>query len=795
MKLQNYYLTSMLGIALCLSTETLTMDPPEQIGDKKCLHSLSEDEITSPFSYLAALRMEYKDYSKEKCDAFLQEGIRAKMAKNFPLAINAFLEAVRYRHIPAMKWLAQTYKDAGQYMDAFKWMMWAGQESTLQDVAFEFPPNFCDAPFKIFIDEFGRKGIIEGKKVRRQYHKFLLSWSNTIKVCGRVKNELFWKEVLEKSYDNFPSILEPYLSKEEYLAKQYLFKSVIGLTPLLGEILAGKTVSRGMFNRVLSACIAKKDTLSLYYTGILYLHNNDTLNAEVYLLKASHEGLCEALYSLGQLYKRLGRDKESFGFIHEAAQNGFAGAQSELGYLYLKGIGTEVNMPEALNWFIKADKQGDVTGTYNVGSCYLNGNGVEKNYEKAKEFLDKAANLGDATALNDLAYMYGLGLGVSKSEEIATDYYRRAVEGGEPLALEGYACVLFKKKNSEAFKYFLKAYDIGSVGSEFFLGVCYIEGIGTKLDKQKGFDLAKRGIEKLLIEKDYTNSETRNRLFYLIKLHYNLMLSKNHIYDDDFVRAEIQTLKGLLGPLATEKGDVVDMYYQAYFDYYEGNYESALELFSQTYLYGVQESKEMIKCIFEYLNQHYTATEIMSSTDSLEETSGDDILIQSNQDLSDTPEGDDELIDESPKKVVKENRELRDQRITEARASKERKIIQQELKAREKLHRRVADISADRSMEAIEIGVPMQIEYIFEGSAAGKAVSQKFFEMKEDPNSKLNDVLNDIQYGYKTNNVHPLTGPLKGYFARNMNHCDRLVYRWIGPGQLEIRSCETHYGD
>ena len=268
-------------------------------------------------------------------------------------------------------------------------------------------------------------------------------------------------------------------------------------------------------------------------------------------------------------------------------------------------------------------------------------------------------------------------------------------------------------------------------------------------------------------------------------------------------------------PLYSEEDGVLNLYYQAYFDYIDGHLQSSLDLFCQAYASGVYACKDMIILLSSFLKERQLEEDKMflldiintdSSDSASEEECSKELNLQfclhSSESQAEVPlvpikiEQKEFEVDFEVSKIKEHslNKDSYELRKAQAREAKELKLQQYDLKAKEKLQRKVAEICGDGSLQP-EVGSPRELEYIFDNSPAGKEVSEKFQELLSEDNSKLADILNDIKFGYKTNKVHPLTGPLKGYYARKISDYHRLVYRWIGPGQLEIRSCETHYGD
>ena len=62
----------------------------------------------------------------------------------------------------------------------------------------------------------------------------------------------------------------------------------------------------------------------------------------------------------------------------EAAEQGDAEAQYNLGKCYDNGDGVKEDKKEAAKWYRKAAEQGDAEAQYNLGCCYDNGDGVKE---------------------------------------------------------------------------------------------------------------------------------------------------------------------------------------------------------------------------------------------------------------------------------------------------------------------------------------------------------------------------------------------------------------------------------
>ena len=113
--------------------------------------------------------------------------------------------------------------------------------------------------------------------------------------------------------------------------------------------------------------------------------------------------------------------KKAFDLYLEAATEGYAPAQTQLGYMYGVGEGVAQDYKKAFEWTTKAAEQGNVDAQCNLGYMYYNGQGVSQDYTKAFEWYAKAAKQGDTGAQeflkkkNEVEKIVDLGLSVKWS--------------------------------------------------------------------------------------------------------------------------------------------------------------------------------------------------------------------------------------------------------------------------------------------------------------------------------------------------------------------------------------------
>ena len=88
--------------------------------------------------------------------------------------------------------------------------------------------------------------------------------------------------------------------------------------------------------------------------------------------------------------------------MREAAEQGDAVAQYNLGVMYANGQGVAEDDVEAVKWFRKSAEQGYADAQYNLGFAYANGFGVVQNYVAAHMWWNLARAQGDENASKNM---------------------------------------------------------------------------------------------------------------------------------------------------------------------------------------------------------------------------------------------------------------------------------------------------------------------------------------------------------------------------------------------------------
>ncbi len=169
------------------------------------------------------------------------------------------------------------------------------------------------------------------------------------------------------------------------------------------------------------------------------------------------------------------------------AEQGYADAQINLGFMYRQGQGVPQDHEEAVRWFRKAAAQGLAVAQSNLGIMYREGAGVAQDDAEAVKWWRKAADQDFPKAQFNLGVMYAEGRSVSKDYAEAAKWYRKAAEQGGADAQFNLADAYrtgqgVPQDNAEAVKWIRKAAEQGDASGQSNLGALYGEGQGIPQD-------------------------------------------------------------------------------------------------------------------------------------------------------------------------------------------------------------------------------------------------------------------------------------------------------------------------
>lgn len=172
----------------------------------------------------------------------------------------------------------------------------------------------------------------------------------------------------------------------------------------------------------------------------------------------------------------------------QAAEQGDANAQADLGGMYSQGWGVAEDQAQAFHWYRKAAEQGHANAQTCVGQRYRLGLGVAPDDTQAIAWYRKAAEQGEMNAQSHLGWMYENGRGVAQDDAQAIHWYRKAAEQGstsdqysiEQINLRGFGGP--RNRARRAAEWYRKAAEQGDALAQNVLGAMYEEGKGVAQD-------------------------------------------------------------------------------------------------------------------------------------------------------------------------------------------------------------------------------------------------------------------------------------------------------------------------
>ena len=189
---------------------------------------------------------------------------------------------------------------------------------------------------------------------------------------------------------------------------------------------------------------AQYQLASCYHSGY-GVEENDSL-AFVWAKKSAEQDYPAGLYFLAYCYEtgkgcsaNMGNANYLYKKAYEKAMSqinaGDPSAQFVVGKIYDYGNGgVTQNQEVAVRWYRRAAEQGYPGAQFNMGNCCQLGEGVEQNKEEAVYWYRQAARQGDADSQYMLGLCYASGDGVAKNARKAIEWFKEASRQGHRLA-------------------------------------------------------------------------------------------------------------------------------------------------------------------------------------------------------------------------------------------------------------------------------------------------------------------------------------------------------------------------
>ena len=231
---------------------------------------------------------------------------------------------------------------------------------------------------------------------------------------------------------------------------------------------------------------------ALFFLSI-HQQNNGNLKEATQAAKRSLElGNEAAKIELGEIQKDEKLMKEGFNALKKKVDSGDIHYMNYLGYAYDFGVGTSLNIKEAMKYYELAAKQNNAIGMTNLADLYIQ----ENKLKKAKSLLVKAAKKEYGYAQYLLAMNF-FDL-YSENNKGALFWLERAANNDELEAL--YQLGVYYSEGAEAdlaksIKYYQRAAELNHADAALALSYLYDEGISVEQDEDKALFFLKKAAE------------------------------------------------------------------------------------------------------------------------------------------------------------------------------------------------------------------------------------------------------------------------------------------------------------
>lgn len=281
---------------------------------------------------------------------------------------------------------------------------------------------------------------------------------------------------------------------------------------------------------------------------------SDFQTAERLLLSEVNAGNVLAMFELGKLYSMeksgLRDDEKSFEFYKKSLQ-GFLQIeplakkikpylQYQIGMMYFKGLGTEIDNHKAAEYLEKSAELGNQYAKRLLALEYISGKKFEQNIDKGISMLTECADSGDAFSCYRLGNLYLRGEIVNQDLDKAEKYLLSAEDNEFTQYALGKLYLQKEKYDIEkAVSYFEKSAD-NNMWSSYQLGRLYFFGADDlEKDKEKAMRFLNLSLEqgnKYAQNILYNQERFENEV--LADAVFSLFVNLSRCIEDDYNRSQ-----------------------------------------------------------------------------------------------------------------------------------------------------------------------------------------------------------------------------------------------------------------
>lgn len=251
-----------------------------------------------------------------------------------------------------------------------------------------------------------------------------------------------------------------------------------------------------------------------YSLANLYYYENgvekDLSQAFLWYQKSSAQGQPYASYAIAQMYSKgeyVSQSEETAQRYYKDALSGFLKLESKdqaddslyykLGSMFKKGLGTDIDMDRAIDYFKRSAEMNNKNGLYEYGKELLLGEHIPQDKEKAVKLLEKAIKLENINAKRFLALELISGEHLDQDIDKGLAMLTECADSGDAFACYKLGKIYFKgdimlQDFDKAEKYLLSAED--NEFTQYAIGKLYLQK--EKYDILKAVDCFEKSADK-----------------------------------------------------------------------------------------------------------------------------------------------------------------------------------------------------------------------------------------------------------------------------------------------------------
>jgi hypothetical protein len=136
-------------------------------------------------------------------------------------------------------------------------------------------------------------------------------------------------------------------------------------------------------------------------------------------------------FAIGNIYLDKKESTKAINWYYLGADKNHPGSQFQIGYMFTHGQGVSEDYKLGIEWFLKADSNGNIDAANNIGLLYARGEGVRIDNIAAFKWILRAVNNGCREALHNIGCCHDFGLGTIVDRQCALEWYQKSAELGD----------------------------------------------------------------------------------------------------------------------------------------------------------------------------------------------------------------------------------------------------------------------------------------------------------------------------------------------------------------------------